>query len=179
MKEFEHKDYKAFELFSKGMPIVTAGTMDHFNGCTVGWGSLGNIWSRSGTISPIVTVYIYPSRYTYDFLTESDTFTVSFLQKEYRKAAGYMGSHSGREGDKAKAAGLTPIAFGDSVTYEEADLVFLCRKLYQHGFSREDLNEEIQAYYQASPGVYPLDENGEWQAHCMFIREVMDVIDKR
>lgn len=179
MKEFEQKEYKAFEMFSKQMPLVTAGTIEHFNGCTVGWGSLGNIWSRAGSVSPIVTVYIYPSRYTCEFMKSSETFTVSFLPKEYRKAIGYMGSHSGRDENKVKAAGLTPVSMGDSVTYAEAKLVFLCKKLYQNEFAKEGLNEEIEKYYKASPKVYPLDKDGNWQTHCMFIGEVIDVIDKQ
>lgn len=39
-------------------------------------------------------------------------------------------SPDGRDEDKVKAAGLTPVAIGDSVTYEEANLTFLCKKLY-------------------------------------------------
>ena len=44
---------------------------------------------------------------------------------------GYLGSHSGKNEDKIQATGLTPV-FSDGTTYfEEADLVFICRKLYQ------------------------------------------------
>lgn len=178
MKEFEQKAYKAFQLFGRQMPLVTAGSLEHFNSCTIGWGSLGNLWSRAGTNSPTVTVYVYPSRYTFDFMTASDTFTVNFLPEEYRDAIGYMGSHSGREGDKAKAAGLTPIPFGNGVTYQEAELTFLCKKLCQQPFDKDAIHPEIQAYYQSKPGVYPPDENGNWQTHYLFIGEVIDVLEK-
>lgn len=179
MKEFEQKEYKVFDLFSHQLALVTAGDIGRFNGCTVGWGSLGNIWSRAGSVCPILTVYVYPSRYTCEFLKANQTFTVSFLPKEYRKALGYMGSHSGRNEDKVKAAGLTPAAMGDSVTYQEANLTFLCKKLYQHEFVKEDLAEEIREYYQANPVVYPPDANGEWQTHYMFVGEIIDVEDNR
>ena len=179
MRPFEQKEYPAFSLFSREMALVTAGSMEHFNGCTIGWGSLGNLWSRGGSAGPTVTVYVYPSRYTCSFLLENPTFTVSFFPPEYRKALGYMGSHSGRDGDKVKAAGLTPVPMGDSVTYREAHLTFLCRKLYQHAFAKKDLAPEIQAYYQASPAVYPPDERGDWQAHVVFVGEVIDVDDRR
>lgn len=179
MKDFEKKEYRAFEMFNRQMPLVTAGTIDHFNGCTIGWGSLGNIWSRAGSVSPIITVYVYPSRYTCEFLKANDTFTVSFFSEKYRRALGYMGSHSGRDEDKVKNAGLTAVALENSVMYEEAELTFLCKKLYQHSFSKSDLIEEIQEYYQTSPKVYPPDENGDWQTHYMFIGEVIKVVDKR
>ena len=179
MKKFEQKEYKVFDMFSHQTALVTAGNIHHFNGCTIGWGSLGNIWSRAGSIGPIVTVYVYPSRYTCEFLKTNDTFTVSFFPQEYRKALGYMGTHSGRDGDKVTAAGLTPVIMGDSVTYQQADLTFLCKKLYQHEFVKEDLAGEIHDYYKASPAAFPPDENGDWQTHYMFVGEIIDVEDKR
>lgn len=179
MKEFEQEEYKVFDMFSHQLALVTAGNIDHFNGCTVGWGSLGNIWSRNGNVRPIITVYIYPSRYTCEFLKNNETFTVSFLPQEHRKSLGYMGSHSGRNEDKVKASGLTPVMIGDSVTYQQANLTFLCKKLYQHEFVKEDLAEEIHDYYKANPAVYPRDENGDWQTHYMFVGEIIDVEDKR
>ncbi len=179
MKEFENKEYKVFEMFSRQWALVTAGSIDCFNGCTVGWGSMGNVWSKGGNTRPVITVYVYPSRYTCEFLKARETFTVCFFPEEQRKALAYMGAHSGRDGDKADAAGLTPVAMGDSVAYEQANLTFLCRKLYQHEFVKEDLAEEICSYYKASPASFPPDENGDWQTHYMFVGEIIDVEDKR
>lgn len=176
MKEFEQKEYKVFEMFSKMMALVTAGNIDRFNGCTVGWGSMGNIWSKAGSVKPVMTVYVFPSRYTCEFLKENNTFTVSFFTKEYRKSLLYMGTHSGRDENKVKAARLTPISIGNSVGYKEAEQTFICKKLYQHNFVKEDLSEEICEYYQSNPRIYPLDENNHWQTHYMFIGEIIDVI---
>lgn len=90
-----------------------------------------------------------------------------------------MGSHSGRTVNKAEAAGLTPVAMGDSVTYEEANLTFLCRKIYQHQFAKEDIAKEVQEHYLANPKSFPPDEDGEWQPHWVFIGEIIAVEDKR
>lgn len=171
MKENE---YKVFELFEKQWALVTAGNMEGFNCCTVGWGGMGTLWNK-----PVVTVYLHPARYTREFLDANDNFTLSFFPEAYKKALGILGTLSGRDGDKITPSGLTPTAMGGSVSYEEAELSFLCRKLYQHRFSKEDLSPEIQAYYQAHPKVYPPDEEGEWQPHWVFVGEVVDVIDRR
>ena len=48
MEGFKAKEYKIFELFDKQWAIVTAGSMAHYNSCTVSWGSLGNIWGHAG-----------------------------------------------------------------------------------------------------------------------------------
>ena len=73
MAHFEDKEYKIFEMFHKQWALVSAGTMENNNGCTVGWGSLGTLWTRPGTDGAVATVYIYPSRYTWNFLNENDT----------------------------------------------------------------------------------------------------------
>ena len=126
-----------------------------------------------------MTAYLHPARFTRDVLLENSHFTVSFYPEAYRKALGYMGSHSGRNENKDAHAGLTPVAFGDSVTYAEANLTFLCRKIYQHQFAKEDLHEDIQAYYRNNPKSFPVDEKGDWQPHWMFVGEVLEVLDKR
>ena len=172
MSSFREKDYKVFERFEKQWALVTAGTPEKFNGCTLSWGCMGTVWNR-----PVITVYLHPARYTREFLLENDCFTVSFFPESARGALGIMGSRSGRDGDKVSAAGLTPVAVGGSVGYREASLTFLCRKLYQHPFSREDLAPEIREYYQAHPGVYPPDENGEWHPHWVFVGEVIDALE--
>ena len=178
MAAFEEKDYKIFEMFKKKWALVTAGNMDRFNSCTVGWGSLGTIWTRKESSGSIVTVYLHPARYTRDVMLESDYFTVSFFPEECRKALGVMGSLSGRDCDKAAASGLTPVAMGNSVTYEEAELTFLCRKIYQHQFAKDDIIKEVQDYYINNPKSYPVDENGEWQPHWVFMGDIIDTLDK-
>ena len=178
MKNFRETDDKAFELFAQQRALVTAGSLEHYNTCTIGWGSLGNLWGHAGKSRPTVTVYVHPARYTSEFLKSSDTFTVSFYPQSRKQALGYLGSHSGRNSDKVAVAGLTPVAFGQSVTFQEANLTFLCKKLYQHPFSKEDLAPEIQEEYAARPEVYP-DFKGGWQPHIVFVGEIIAVKDER
>lgn len=165
------ENYPVFDLFKKQCAIVTAGTTKNFDGCTVGWGSLGTIWNKD-----TVTVYVHPARYTSEFLLNNDTFTVSFFPEDKKNAVMYMGSHSGRNEDKAINAGLTPMEMHGSVGFQEASLTFVCRKLYQHQFTKEDLASEIQKYYENGKKIYP-DGNGGWQPHYVFVGEVIDKIE--
>ena len=48
---------------------------------TISWGGLGTLWER-----PVATVYVKKNRYTFEFMEESDYFTVSFYPKEQRRA---------------------------------------------------------------------------------------------
>lgn len=177
-EKFKLEDYKVFDMFKNSWALVTAGNLDKYNSCTVGWGSLGTLWSRPGNDGASVTVYIHPARFTEHFLEENSSFTVSFFPKEYKKALGYMGSHSGRNEDKAKNCGLTPMKAGDSVSFEEAELTFVCRKVYAHQFAKEGIAQDIQDYYAANPKVYPDGTEGGWQPHYVFVGEITEVIKK-
>lgn len=163
MQSFDSKDYNIFEMFRSQWALATAGDIENFITCTIGWGSFGTIWGRS-----VVMVYVQPERLTWQYLKDSDTFTVDFFPAEYRDALSYLGSHSGRDGDKVAAAGLTPKSLAGSVTFEESNLTFVCRKLYQAPFERETLADEI------NNGIY-----ANWEPHWMFVGEVIAVEDKQ
>ena len=175
MKYMEN-EYKVFEMFSRQWALVSAGSIEKHNACTVSWGSLGTLWTRPGKSGATVTVYIHPSRYTYELLKENEYFTVSFFPQKYKKALGYMGSHSGRNENKDEAAGLTVTEAGESVTYKEAEMTFVCRKIYAHQLTVEDIASDVQDYYRANPTVYPGDKEGQWQPHYVFVGEIVDVL---
>lgn len=179
MSNYMERDYKIFELFRNQWALVTAGTVEDFNSCTVSWGSMGTLWTRPDSKDgAVVTVYIHPGRYTLDYLKANDTFTVSFYPETCKKALSYMGSHSGREGKKHLEAGLTPEPIGNSVTFREAEMTFVCRKIYQHQFAREDIAADVQEYYRSNPSVYPVNAQGEWEPHWVLVGEVREVREK-
>ena len=179
MKAFETKDYKAFTMFENRWALVTAGMLDDFNTCTVSWGSMGNIWGPNGGDISTVTVYIHPARYTQEFMAKYDTFTVSFFSESYRKALGYLGSHSGRDENKVANSGLTPVVAGDGVTFKEAELTFVCKKLYEHQFDEAYLAEKVKDYYASNPAVYTQAGHDCWEPHYMYIGEVVDAIEQQ
>ena len=118
--------------------LITAGTEDRgYNTMTASWGHLGCIWNEYTSLC-----YVRPQRYTKEFVDREELYTLCFFPG-YKKELGYLGSHSGRDGDKVAAAGLTPV-FGDGYTYfAEASLVLVCRKLYRAPIQEEGfLNRE-------------------------------------
>lgn len=165
------ENYPVFDMFKKQWALVMAGTVDCFDGCTIGWGSLGTIWNKD-----TVTVYVHPARYTSEFLLKNDTFTVSFFPEDKKDALKYMGTRSGRDEEKAVNAGLTPVDMHGSVGFQEASLTFVCKKLYQHQFSKGDLSSDIQKYYENGKKSFP-DGNDGWQPHYVFVGEVIDEIE--
>lgn len=160
---FDSLKFNPFTKLGSEWALVTAGTEAGFNTMTVSWGALGYIWNR-----PSVTVYIRPQRYTKEFLDAGDAFTLSFYPAELKSVLGYLGKASGRDENKVEKSGLTP-AFTDGTAYfEEAELVFVCRKLSRTVLAPDSfLDPEIDSKY------YP-----EHDYHEMYIAEITDVLVK-
>ncbi|MBQ3104741.1 MAG: flavin reductase [Lachnospiraceae bacterium] len=149
-----------FQQFGEKWALVTAGDKEDFNTMTVSWGGLGTIWNK-----PVATVYVRTVRYTHEFMDKSEYFTVSFYPSEYKKILGVLGARSGREMDKKNNSGLTPRFLADSVTFEEAEVTLLCRKLFRQRIDPENIPSDIQATFYE--GDAP---------HDMYIGEVVEII---
>lgn len=132
-----------FKLIGADWMLITAGTQEAFNTMTASWGGLGVLWERK-----VAFCFIRPTRYTYEFVEKSERFTLSFFEEKYRKALEFCGSHSGRDTDKIKGAGLTPVKEGGFVYFNEARLVLACKKLYFQDISPERfLDPKIESLY--------------------------------
>ena len=134
MKEISVSDLNLnpYLKIAKDWMLITTGDADSYNTMTASWGHLGSLWNK-----PTAICYVRPQRYTKEFIDREDAYTLCFFPQEYHKALGYLGSHSGRDGDKVADAGLTPV-FGDGFTYfKEAELVLVCRTLYQAPLKEE------------------------------------------
>ena len=102
-------------------------TAGKYNTMTVAWGSFGYMWNR-----PFAMAVVRPSRYTYEFMEQYPSFTLSLFPPEYATKLTYCGSNSGRDVDKIKECGLTPMASSDveAPAFDEAELIVECEKIY-------------------------------------------------
>ncbi len=132
MKEiaFSELKFNPMTMIAKEWMLVTAGNADGYNTMTASWGHLGAIWGHGGGL-PTAVIYLRPQRYTKEFVDRQERFTLTVFPEEYKKALGYLGSHSGRDEDKVAATGLTPVFEVDYTYFAEAKLVLVCRKLYR------------------------------------------------
>ncbi|MEA3438955.1 MAG: flavin reductase family protein [Chloroflexota bacterium] len=116
-------------LWNKTWMLLTAGDFadGHYNTMTVGWGSLGTMWGR-----PFSQIVVRPTRFTYKFTEEYDSFTLCAFPEDVRGALDYLGTHSGRDGDKLAEVRLTPIASTQVAApgFDEAELIIECNKIY-------------------------------------------------
>lgn len=132
-----------FEMIGKQWMLITAGDETKFNTMTASWGGMGVLWSRN-----VAFCFIRPQRYTLGFVEKSERFTLSFYDEKYRAALNLCGSKSGRDIDKPKTAGLTPVFDRGSVYFKEASTVLVCKKLYSQDFDpARFLDESALACY--------------------------------
>lgn len=146
-----------FDKFNKEWALVTVGDKNSFNSMTISWGSMGTLWHKD-----IITIYIRPDRYTFDFLKNSDTFTISFYDEKYRDILTMFGRCSGRDINKVERSGFNPVFMDDGITYSEANETIVVKKIYMEQLNKDLFSEEILCCYK-----------DDGPAHYMIIGEVI------
>ncbi len=158
----ESLQFNPFTKIGKEWMLITAGDEKKHNTMTASWGGVGIMWGKQ-----VVTAYIRPQRYTKEFVDAEGLFTLSFYSEKHRNALNICGSKSGRDCDKEKEAGLTPMYVDGTTAFEEADMVFVCRKLYRQEMAPE--------YFTQDDGLderwYP---NKDY--HVMYMAEIVKVL---
>jgi flavin reductase (DIM6/NTAB) family NADH-FMN oxidoreductase RutF len=145
--------------------LLAAGDMEKSNAMTIGWGGIGTLWGRTA-----LTVYVAEKRYTKEFLDKAEYFTVMAFDVEQSKVLNYMGTKSGRDGDKAQALGLhTAYTANGTPYYTEATMVIECKIMYAAPFDtngfKSDTPKNMYANFPA--GI-----------HSMYIGEVVNAWKK-
>ncbi|WP_461810986.1 flavin reductase family protein [Faecalimonas sp.] len=153
-----------FTKIGKEWTLITAGDMQKHNTMTASWGGVGVLWNKNVSI-----IYIRPQRYTKEFVDGNERFTLTFFSEEYREALTYLGRVSGKDRDKIKECGLTPIELEETIAFEEAQFVFVCRKLYA-----DTLKPECFLDGETEQRSYP-----EKDYHTMYVAEIERVFVRK
>ena len=171
---FKKIDIKNFEInpvtaFADKWMLLTAGNEEAFNTMTVSWGHLGALWGmKKGWGLPTAVVYVRPQRYTKQFMDKEGYFTLSMFDESHRSDLAYLGMYSGKDVDKVKATGISPVFSENGVYFEEANTVFVCRKLYQASIVEEGFVDKTLLQEN-----YP---NKDY--HEVYIGEIVDILVK-
>ncbi|MDR1524127.1 MAG: DUF4468 domain-containing protein [Tannerella sp.] len=148
------------KMLGEDWMLITAGTDARFNMMTASWGGLGVLYGK-----PVATCFINPARYTYQLMEKNDTYTLTFYTEAHREALKYCGSNSGRDTDKVKGSGLTPITVpSGGKAFSEAWLIIECRKLVGQSLNHDALfDEKVKSDWAGKP------------LHKMYIGEIINV----
>ncbi len=149
-----------FQWFRNAL-LLAAGDRTKSNAMAIGWGGIGTLWQRTA-----LTVYVAEKRYTKEFMDHSDYFTVMAFDEKNDEVLRYMGSKSGRDGDKAQALGLhTAYTENGTPYYTEATMVIECKIMYAAPFAPEGFKSDVprNMYSHFPAGI-----------HSMYIGEVVN-----
>ena len=153
----------AVSLVAKDWMLITAGNESSFNTMTASWGTLGELWAK-----PVFMCFVRESRYTHQFMEASDYYTLCFFDEPHRDKLQLLGSKSGRDSDKIKESGLTPVVTPQgAMAFEEARMIIECKKLYSAPFAQENFNDE--EIYKA---IYT---GHETSMHTQYIGQIVHV----
>lgn len=145
--------------------LLAAGDEHQSNAMTIGWGGIGTLWRKTA-----VTVYVAEQRYTKRFMDNAKYFTIMAFDDRKEEILEYMGSKSGRDGDKAKALNLhTAYTENGTPYYVEASMVIECRTMYAAPFDPKCFKDDVpkQMYSNFPAGL-----------HTMYIGEVVNAWKK-
>lgn len=165
MKEINIRQLKenAVKMISDDWALLSAGDEKGFNSMTVSWGGIGELWGKD-----VAFIFVRPQRYTKEFIDKTDLLTLSFFGGEYKKELGLCGKKSGRDIDKMKETGFTPVFSDGTVYIEEAENVLILKKL---------------AVTQMTPDIFldkTIDEDcyPNKDYHIVYIAEIVKTLEK-
>ena len=148
------------KMISQDWMLITAGNREKFNMMTASWGGFGILYNK-----PVAICFINPARYTYSVIEGSDTFTLTFYTEAYRDALQYCGTKSGRDEDKVKGSGLTPMETQNgAMAFSQAWMVVECRKMLSQSLSPDAIADPVERTKRAAQPM-----------HKMYIGEILNV----
>ncbi len=132
-----------FDLINNQWMLISTGQKKIYNMMTASWGGMGVVWNKK-----VCYIYVRPSRYTYEFLEENKNFSLNFFSNEKKDILNLCGTKSGRIIDKMNISGLSPIEDKNSIYFNEAKMVFICKIIAYHDIlSVQLLEPEIEKNY--------------------------------
>lgn len=148
------------------LPAVMVSTADQSgktNILTVAW---------TGTICtnpPMVYISVRPERYSYQMIKESGEFVINLTTESLIRATDYCGVRSGRDVDKWKETGLTPLK-AETLSYapaiEESPVSIECRVAEvkelgsHHMFLAEVTAVQVDESYMNEKNKFELNKTG-------------------
>ena len=112
-----------FTLVGKDFYAITAGKEEHYNSMIGSGGGLGMLFKKS-----TVWILLRADRYTLELIQKEQAYTISYFPDECREQMLFLGSKSGKNGEKMKEVELTSLQTpSGNMSFEEARLIIECK----------------------------------------------------
>ncbi|MFH2095674.1 MAG: flavin reductase [Bacteroidota bacterium] len=154
-KEISAKEIpdNVIHLIADDWMLVTSGDSSSFNTMTASWGGFGNIWNK-----PVAFIFIRPERYTYGFLENNQSFTLSFFDHmKFKDDLMVCGTKSGRDGNKLVETSLTSMNLPEGyIAFSQARLIIACKIIYRDKLSEDIIPEDVKNTFYKSGGFHEM-----------------------
>lgn len=163
--EFNNHLDVAMEWLHKQGAFLTVNHGGKTNTMTISWGSVGFMWKK-----PIFMTLVRPQRYTNEFISQSEDFTISIpYGGELKKALAICGTKSGRDIDKEKEANISFVSAKGVISpvVDNCNMYYECKILYKHELETAELPEEIRN------ACYPQSDK-----HILYYGEIVECYEK-
>ncbi len=152
-----------FQLIGKDWMLITAQKDNKVNTMTASWGGFGVMFNKN-----VVSIVLRPQRYTKEFVDNSDTFSLTFLDESFRDQLKYLGSASGRDEDKISKSNLTVNHLDNTPYFKEGNLIIICKKIYT-----QPLNPDCFIANELDEKWYPQKDY-----HTFYMAEIEKILIK-
>ena len=130
--------------------FLTTKVGNQINTMTIGWMTIGRVWETD-----LVTVYVRFSRYTYDFMENSNCFTVSFPYPEGKvNELREWGVKSGRDCNKLTNSDVLAARTVDGTVIKGCNVHIECEKIYDQIMDPKKLDPELHESFYHDEGDY-------------------------
>lgn len=141
------------KLEDPGCLLVGAKKNGKCNVMTIGWGFVGVFWGM-----PVFLVAVRHSRFTHEFIEDSDEFTVNVPGEGLDKIVAHCGEVSGREHDKFAECNLN-LAKGKKVktpVIKECKIHYECKVLYRLEVKPDIVPADVKARFYSKGDYHTL-----------------------
>jgi flavin reductase (DIM6/NTAB) family NADH-FMN oxidoreductase RutF len=149
------------KLEDPGCLLVGAKKDGACNVMAIGWGFVGVFWGM-----PVFLVAVRHSRFTHEFIEDSDEFTVNVPGEGLDKTVSTCGEVSGREHDKFKECKLNPIK-GKKVNapvIKECKIHYECKVIHKLEVKPDMVPADVKRLF------YPKDDY-----HTLYFGKILTV----
>lgn len=165
-------NFKPFSILANDWALLVAGNLQNHNAMTISWGGFGVLWNKL-----IAFVFVRPQRFTRTFLENTSHFSLNFFDEKFRYALEFCGANSGKDVNKDAKTGLKAREFDNTVGYEQAKLVFVCKKLYVSQFNKSKfLNSKLVDDFYVKSDV---NFNYDFDFHFVYLAEIENVYSSK
>lgn len=141
------------KLENPGCLLVGAKKVGKCNVMTIGWGFVGVFWRM-----PVLLVAVRPSRFTHEFIEDSDEFTVNVPGEGLDKAVSRCGKVSGREHDKFTECKLS-LTKGKKVkvpVIKECKIHYECKVVYKLEVKSDIVPADVKKLFYSKDDYHTL-----------------------